>query len=101
VKIVRDYAVTLKILDGRGGTIAAQDGYPLGGRRLTSTWRPDEGFCEWVPLRIPPDAPPGRYPVFIGVYDPRSGQTFPYLRADGAWDVYLTVDTLIIHPDDP
>jgi hypothetical protein len=39
----------------------------------TTLWQVGELYQDHVVLRIPPDLPPGDYPVLVGLYDPETG----------------------------
>lgn len=63
-----NYTVFVHLRDAGGTTAAQQDAQPLGGDYPTSQWRPDEMVIDPHPIVLPPDLPPGRYQVWVGMY---------------------------------
>ncbi len=57
--------------------LAQSDGPAMGGQYPSFLWEAGERFGETVTLMIPPDLPPGRYPVNVGLYDFATGQRLP------------------------
>jgi 4-amino-4-deoxy-L-arabinose transferase-like glycosyltransferase len=49
------------------------DSVPLQGHYPTTLWASGEVFSDTYELTVPPDIPPGLYPVHIGLYDSGSG----------------------------
>jgi hypothetical protein len=65
-------------LTGDGDELAGQgDGQPSGGFRPTNSWGSGEVIVDEHVLTIRPDAPPGRYSLWIGFYHPETGQRLP------------------------
>jgi 4-amino-4-deoxy-L-arabinose transferase-like glycosyltransferase len=62
--------------------VATGDSPPLEGRYPTSLWARGEVIQDWYTLALPPDLAPGRYPLLLGLYDPRDGSRLP-LSVDG------------------
>jgi len=50
---------------------------------VTSVWRPGEPMIERHELTIPADAPPGLWPLEVGLYEYQSGDRLSILDADG------------------
>lgn len=50
--------------------LAVGDSLPLDGMYPTSWWAAGEVFTDTYHLALPADLPPGRYPLWIGMYDP-------------------------------
>lgn len=63
--------------------LAQGDSPPLNGSYPTSLWAAGEVINDSYQLIIPPDLPDGRYPLYIGFYDPVGGER-PVLTADGS-----------------
>lgn len=57
-----------------GPPVAQNDGAPAAGFRPTTSWRPGESIVDQRGVLITPATPPGRYTVFVGLYDPATGQ---------------------------
>ena len=53
--------------------LAQGDSVPLRGHYPTTLWASGEVFSDTYELTVPPDLPPGLYPVHIGLYEPESG----------------------------
>ncbi|PDV96979.1 hypothetical protein [Candidatus Chloroploca asiatica] len=68
------YLVFVQLLDANEQKIAQWDGLAGGDWRPISVWQPGERLWQDIPLTIAPDAPPGRYRVVIGLYDPGTGE---------------------------
>ncbi len=60
-------------LTGEDGQIAAQgDTPPVYGVRPTSGWRPGEVLVDEHTINVPDTVPPGRYQLWVGLYEPDS-----------------------------
>lgn len=69
-----NYAVFVHLTADEGTIVAQRDGLPVQGARLTESWRPGEVIVDRQDLTIGADVPPGRYELFVGLYDAESGQ---------------------------
>ncbi|HRQ36800.1 MAG TPA: glycosyltransferase family 39 protein [Chloroflexota bacterium] len=83
-----NYAVFLHLTDESGQLVAQQDAFPLQGARPTTSWRPGEVLSDEHTLMLPPDLPPGNYTLWLGLYNPDTGERLPVmmngeLQADG------------------
>jgi hypothetical protein len=63
------YAVFNHLVAADGALVAQADGWPQEGRMLTIQWQPGEYIEDTYTLAIPPDAPPGPYTLYVGLYD--------------------------------
>ena len=54
--------------------VAQQDGIPLFGTRPTSSWQPGEQLIDRYELTIAADAPAQTAQLFVGMYDPVTGE---------------------------
>ena len=68
-----DWKVFVHLVDANGRVLAQFDGQPLEGTYPTSHWTPGEFIKDSYPLILPPDASPGPYHVFVGLYNEASG----------------------------
>jgi len=68
--LTENYLVFVHLTAGDGTIVAQADGAPVNGTRLTLSWRAGEALLDRRALRIPPDAPPGSYTLWVGFYDP-------------------------------
>ena len=79
-------------LTGSDGRVLSQfDGYPRSGDYPTSQWIPGELINDSYALRLPADAPPGPYRVFIGLYNEVTMARLP-VPADPEGRVILDVE---------
>jgi hypothetical protein len=77
-------------LTAEDGTIAAQDdGPPDRGFRPTSSWRPGEAIVDARTMSLPPDLPPGRYALYVGLYNPADEARLPVSGAGADGDRLL------------
>lgn len=61
-------------LSAANETIWAQaDSEPVNGTRPTTSWQVGELIADSHTLTLDPDTPPGRYTVWVGLYDPATG----------------------------
>ncbi len=72
-----NYAVFLHLTDESGRLAAQQDAYPLQGARPTTSWRPGEVLIDRHTVALPPDLPPGDYTLWLGLYNPGTGERLP------------------------
>ncbi len=63
------YAVFNHLVTADGALVAQADGWPQGGRMLTTQWQAGEYIEDSYTLAIPSDAPPGPYTLYVGLYD--------------------------------
>jgi hypothetical protein len=81
------YLVFVQLLDDANRKAAQWDGAPGGDWWPALGWRPGQQIWQDVPLRIADDAPPGRYRLIVGIYDPAAGERLR--TTDGADSVLL------------
>ena len=60
-----------------------QDSWPQQGIYTTNHWLEGEVVAETYTITIPEDAPVGEYPLYIGIYDPTTGDRLPAVARDG------------------
>jgi hypothetical protein len=77
-----DYVLFVHLVDEGGGLRAQIDVPP--GARPTRAWTAGERAEAEYALTLPDDAPPGRYRVLVGLYDPTTGDRLPAIRAGAA-----------------
>ncbi len=75
------YAVFNHLIASDGSIAAQVDGWPQEGRLLTTQWQPGEYIEDHYTLRIPADAPPGPYTLYVGLYRADTGERLPALQA--------------------
>jgi hypothetical protein len=62
--------------------VAQGDSPPIGGHYPTQLWAAGEVINDSYQLTIPDDLPDGRYPLYLGFYDPESEER-PPLTVEG------------------
>ncbi len=88
------YKVFVHLLDGDGRVVAQTDAEPVGDLHPTSTWVPGERVTDRYGVLLPPDLPPGRYTVAVGMYD-FTGARLPIA---GTEEDALTLEQLSVEP---
>lgn len=78
----RDYSIFLHLVpeSGPATALSQYDGLLGGEAYPTGLWPRGETRTESVELVVPPNAPPGRYRLLVGVYDWTTGQRLPVER---------------------
>jgi len=77
------YAVFVHVRDADGYPLIQNDGDPVNGDYPTDLWRPGDVIADPRILLVRADMPPGRYPVFVGLYDRDTGTRVPVQDAAG------------------
>ncbi len=85
-----DLKVFVHLVDSNDNVLAQFDGRPQEGTHPTSRWISGEIINDAYPILVPPDAPPGPYRVFIGLYNQTTLQRLP-VPTDSAGRVILDV----------
>jgi len=75
----RDFTLFFHLGDPAVPPLAQGDRPPRGGSYPTGYWAAGEVVADWYTLDLPPDLADGRYPLWIGFYDPVSGERLPAL----------------------
>jgi len=73
----QDYTTLIHLGQPDEPPLATGDSPPLGGTYPTSAWSNGETIDDVYFLTLPTDLLPGRYPVWIGLYDPATGERLP------------------------
>ncbi|MCB9421596.1 MAG: glycosyltransferase family 39 protein [Ardenticatenaceae bacterium] len=60
--------------------VAQVDGWPQGGRLLTTQWQPGEYIEDSFVLDIPADVVPGPYTLYVGLYNAATGDRLPAVQ---------------------
>jgi len=79
----RAYTVFVHLIGENGQIITQGDGPPQGGEYPTSFWDAGERIADAHLLTVPPDAPPGQYRLYLGLYVLETGERLPILDANG------------------
>lgn len=78
------YVVFVHLLDEAEHIYAQSDRVPVAGTRPTTGWLPGEVIHDAYTLTLASDAPPGRYVLEVGMYDPTNGERLRVLDERGA-----------------
>jgi len=68
-----DYTVFAQVRDAANHIVAQRDNPPQSGAYPTSFWDAGEVVIDDRVIEIPADAPPGKFPIKIGLYRPDDG----------------------------
>ncbi|MER3457306.1 MAG: hypothetical protein C4309_00310 [Chloroflexota bacterium] len=79
----RGYTVFVHLISENGQIVTQGDEPPQGGEYPTSFWDAGERIADTHILTIPPDAPPGQYRLYLGLYVLETGERLPILGANG------------------
>lgn len=90
-----DYAVFVQLRDAMNRILASADHQPYQGLVPTSTWPAGGVIQEVTWLSLPPDLPPGRYNIYVGLYRPDNLERLP-LRNDTSGENALIVGPLVV-----
>ncbi len=79
----RSYTVFVHLLGSDGMIHGQADHVPAGGAAPTHTWAAGQVVIDQVQLPVFADAPPGRYRIAVGMYDPAGADRLPVFDATG------------------
>jgi len=86
------YTAFVHLVDANGAVRAQQDNAPVNNTYPTILWLPGEFVRDTYTLALPPDLPPGKYTLQVGMYLPESGARLP---VTGGGD-HITLDRLVV-----
>ncbi len=75
--------VGLRLADESGRTWGQRDSQPVGGSQPFESAQPGQRIRDRHGLMVPAGTPPGRYTVWLKVYDPQSGRALDLVLPDG------------------
>jgi len=78
-----DYTVFLHLIGPDGGVYGQRDAMPGDGNAATSHWAVGQTVLDEHEIALAPDAPPGEYPLSVGLYDWRTGERLPMFDENG------------------
>jgi 4-amino-4-deoxy-L-arabinose transferase-like glycosyltransferase len=90
-----NYAIFVQLRDEANKIVLSADHQPYQGLLPTSTWPAGSVIREVIWLSLPPDLPPGRYPIYVGLYHPDNLERLP-LRSDTSGENALILGPLVI-----
>jgi len=79
-----NYSVFAHLLGVKDQVWGSSDGWPAGGNRPTSLWKPGQIVEDVRDLTVGLTTPPGFYDIEVGLYD-SSGARLPVIAEDGRW----------------
>jgi hypothetical protein len=77
-----DYTTLVHLGQPDQQPLVTGDRPPLAGAYPTGAWAAGETIDDAYTLALPAGLPPGRYPIWLGMYDPATGQRLP-VTVDG------------------
>jgi hypothetical protein len=77
------YSVFTHLLGPSSQIIGQRDGVPQGGNYPTTLWQPGEVVVDPYAFAVDPAAPPGEYPLEVGMYRLETGTRLSLVDADG------------------
>lgn len=89
------YTVFTHLLGPSNEILGQKDGVPRDGAYPTTLWQPGEVIADTYEFTIAPDAPPGSYPLEVGMYRVENAKRLPVVGADGQ----LVPDERILLPE--
>jgi len=89
-----DFKFFLLLLGPNGETFALKDGMPLNWLRPTTLWNTGEIVDDRWGMVVSADTPAGAYPLYVGAYDPATGERLSVQTADeeSAGDMLLITE---------
>lgn len=97
----KDYKVFVHLVGDNETIVAQGDSMPTSDFYPTSQWLKGEIINDTYRLITPTTIPVGRYRVFVGLYDPSTGQRLPTVDAHGqSSDNRVLVTVLEVHASD-
>jgi hypothetical protein len=90
------HAVFFQLIGPDNKVWGQRDGDPLDARRPVGAWLPGETIDDRRDLPIQSDAPPGRYRLLTGLYDPATGARLPIVGPTGAAAPEIWSETITI-----
>jgi hypothetical protein len=87
-----DYTVFTQVRTADNQIVAQKDSPPQSGAYPTSFWDADEVVIDDRVIEIPANAPPGKYPVKVGMYLPPDGSRLPIDGDTAATEVTLPIE---------
>ena len=77
------YKIFIHVIDEQGKLLAQTDSRPQHYASNTNRWIPGQVIVDRFQVALPPDTPPGRYQVRVGLYNEVDGQRLPVLDPTG------------------
>jgi hypothetical protein len=87
-----DYTVFAQVRAADNQIVAQKDSPPQAGAYPTSFWDADEVVVDDRVIEIPANAPPGKYPIRVGMYLPADNVRLPIDGDPAVTEVTLPVE---------
>jgi hypothetical protein len=88
------YTAFVHLADESGRVWAQNDSVPVNWSRPTTGWVAGEYIPDEHALTLPNDLPPGGYTLFIGLYDPQTGNRVPVAGPGSGADKRVNIGTV-------
>jgi hypothetical protein len=75
-----NYKVFAHLIDDNGKLWSQHDDFPAFGSYPMVEWQGGEVVADRIKIELPADIPAGVYHVFVGMYDPATGERLPLVR---------------------
>jgi hypothetical protein len=95
------YWLYMRLMDESGREVWHKDGSPTAGRDTTDRWPGQVLIPSKHRLRLPPDIPPGRYKLLIGLHRFGKWEWLPALRGDKLEGDLLEAGEITVSPPQP
>jgi len=89
----KNWTVFVHLTNSQGQIMAQQDQVPGQGQFPTTGWVPNEFLVDSYSLQLPPEMPPGRYRLKIGLYDATDFSRLPVLEAGQTVGDHVTLES--------
>ena len=80
------YKVAAYIMSEAGEVVAQYDSVPMGYLAPTNTWTPGQAVIDQFASRLPDNLPPGRYDVWVAMYDEATLERLQVIAPSGVSD---------------
>jgi len=98
-KITQNYTIFTQLIGPDNQLWAQWDNPPQAGRYPTSAWTQNDNVIDRYTLTLREGAPSGHYKLFIGMYDPATGQRLPLtVMGQPQPDNALLIETVSMKP---
>jgi hypothetical protein len=86
---LRPYTVFTHLVNDAGELVAQQDQWPVDGRWPPTCWQPGDTIVDKYEITLPPTLPPGRYTLWLGLYDAQDNSRLPLSSGQEALQIQV------------
>lgn len=79
----QSYHIFAQLISDEHGMVAQVDGIPVCWTYPTNLWRPGQIIADQQSINLPPDLPPSKYRIEVGIYHPETGTRLDWLDIAG------------------